>query len=264
MEEEGVDCPICFNMIVEPTRIICGHVYCLSCVEKVVISGDIRCPYDRKPFDYQKDLKLDKRIQQQNLDKDKKTFYETATKLLEYRKTSFKLEEYTLNFGNYHSVIDSTNQNRHKWTSFVYLTKLNNGIKETVENLRKEADLELLVNYGEHVTDCKRNQTPYDLIPEEKVIKKVTFYLHPTFTQSVIEVEKAPFTITRIGWGAFNVTMKVEFQDYLNMEPMELDHFLCFSQELCESFRKVYINVDKVLTSSDHVNNVNSVNNVKN
>ena len=44
-----------------------------------------------------------------------------------------------------------------------------------------------------------------------KFIKSVTYHLHPTFKPSVIKVSEAPFLLSRVGWGYFEVEMVVEF-----------------------------------------------------
>jgi transcription initiation factor IIF auxiliary subunit len=46
-------------------------------------------------------------------------------------------------------------------------------------------------------------------------IKKVVYYLHPTFTPSVITAEslKDKFAISFTGWGFFNLKAKVYFKD---------------------------------------------------
>ena len=38
-----------------------------------------------------------------------------------------------------------------------------------------------------------------------KYIKSVTYHLHPTFTPSKIKVEEAPFLLSRVGWGYFEI-----------------------------------------------------------
>ena len=45
----------------------------------------------------------------------------------------------------------------------------------------------------------------------QKIIKSVTYHLHPTFKPSVIKVDEAPFLLSRIGWGYFDVEMEIEF-----------------------------------------------------
>lgn len=44
-----------------------------------------------------------------------------------------------------------------------------------------------------------------------KFIKSVTYHLHPTFRQNKIKVSEAPFLLSRLGWGYFDVEMDVEF-----------------------------------------------------
>ena len=44
-----------------------------------------------------------------------------------------------------------------------------------------------------------------------KYIKSVTYYLHPTFRPNTIKIEEAPFLLSIVGWGYFDVEMKVEF-----------------------------------------------------
>ena len=44
-----------------------------------------------------------------------------------------------------------------------------------------------------------------------KYIKSVTYHLHPTFKPPKIVVTEAPFLLSRVGWGYFEVTMDIEF-----------------------------------------------------
>lgn len=58
-----------------------------------------------------------------------------------------------------------------------------------------------------------------DLVPNDRgktpgvtagdLIEKVVFDLHPTFTPQVVTVSKAPFELTRTGWGTFDVRVIV-------------------------------------------------------
>ena len=43
--------------------------------------------------------------------------------------------------------------------------------------------------------------------PEEtqRYIKSVTYHLHPTFRPNKIKVTEAPFLLSRLGWGYFEV-----------------------------------------------------------
>jgi hypothetical protein len=249
LDMDSNECCICFSILVEPIRMACSHVYCLICLEKLIISGDHRCPMDRKEFDYTKDLKFDKSIVERNLESDPKGFYERANRIYEFRQNVTNMEEMTLNFGNFHTLLDTTEENKHHWTAFVTLKKLDNRISDVVESLKKEANIEMYINTDENeFNQKKRSEKPsFDEISADKIIKRVIFKLHPSFTQNIIPVTEAPFKITRIGWGAFNITIVVEFHDKLNIESVELDHFLCFNKDLTEGYRKIFVDMNKVL-----------------
>ena len=49
--------------------------------------------------------------------------------------------------------------------------------------------------------------------PEEtaRYIKSVTYHLHPSFAKNKIKVTEAPFLLSRVGWGYFEITMDIEF-----------------------------------------------------
>ena len=44
-------------------------------------------------------------------------------------------------------------------------------------------------------------------------IEKVEVKLHPTFTPSVRVIDKAPFTLKAMGWGTFNIPVKIYWKD---------------------------------------------------
>lgn len=49
--------------------------------------------------------------------------------------------------------------------------------------------------------------------------------------RSAREVRSPPFEVTRVGWGYFPVTIVVTFAPELCLEPLELEHELCFNNE---------------------------------
>ncbi|KAL6053747.1 tyrosine-protein kinase receptor torso [Balamuthia mandrillaris] len=63
----------------------------------------------------------------------------------------------------------------------------------------------------------------------EKLIQKVTFELHPTFTPYVIELDSAPFELSRRSWGTFEVGITVEFKPEYAKPPLILTHSLHFA-----------------------------------
>merc|ERR1711934_369252 len=44
-------------------------------------------------------------------------------------------------------------------------------------------------------------------------VEQVTFYLHPDFKPSMVQVSKPPFEVTRKGWGAFEMDIDIKFED---------------------------------------------------
>ena len=64
-----------------------------------------------------------------------------------------------------------------------------------------------------------------------KYIKSVTYFLHPTFKPSEITVSEAPFLLSRVGWGYFEIEMLVEFQPHTGVKTMRLNHELCFENK---------------------------------
>jgi len=74
----------------------------------------------------------------------------------------------------------------------------------------------------------------------ESVIESVEFQLHRTFSPSVIVVTKAPFRITRYGWGTFPVHATVHWKPELQAPPTKLSHNLNFTQP--NSFECVKLN----------------------
>ena len=62
----------------------------------------------------------------------------------------------------------------------------------------------------------------------QKIIKSVTYHLHPTFKPNVIKIEEAPFLLSRIGWGYFDVEVEIEFQKSTGLGLKKVVHELCF------------------------------------
>ena len=62
----------------------------------------------------------------------------------------------------------------------------------------------------------------------QKIIKSVTYHLHPTFKPSVVKIEEAPFLLSRIGWGYFDIEVDIEFQKSTGLGLKKVVHELCF------------------------------------
>ena len=59
-------------------------------------------------------------------------------------------------------------------------------------------------------------------------VESVTYHLHPTFKPSVIKVTQAPFLLSRIGWGYFEVEIDIVFKKSTCLAPMKVTHELSF------------------------------------
>eukprot|EP00127_Corallochytrium_limacisporum_P000693 Clim_evm12s23 gene=Clim_evmTU12s23 len=57
------------------------------------------------------------------------------------------------------------------------------------------------------------------------VIKKVTFKLHESFPSPMRNLDKGPFELTEIGWGEFEILIKIFWKDQ-SEKPLQLSHFL--------------------------------------
>ncbi|MCO5548129.1 hypothetical protein L7F22_001587 [Adiantum nelumboides] len=58
------------------------------------------------------------------------------------------------------------------------------------------------------------------------VIKRVIFTLHPSFSNPTRLVESAPFELTEVGWGEFEIGITVVFHGDAAEKPIELYHHL--------------------------------------
>ena len=66
----------------------------------------------------------------------------------------------------------------------------------------------------------------------EKYIKSVTYHLVPGFRPRTIKVNKAPFILSRIGYGYFTVEFDIEFQPWTKLPKIEgMLHELSFEKK---------------------------------
>lgn len=61
-------------------------------------------------------------------------------------------------------------------------------------------------------------------------IASVRVGLHPTFSPAVLELSEPPFSITRTGWGVFDVDVTVRFRPELGFEDVVAVHTLSFKE----------------------------------
>ena len=200
-------CPICLSLTIEPVRTECNHLFCKYCLEEVMENStneeDFKCPMCRAVFDQFFTPNVDKNLDS-NLLKIFPKEYALRKKLLdEYQ--SIQYEKFRILYGNTHvEVVDpkqsrSNEQcvNKHKWSCFVRVA----GVPDS-----------------------------------STIIKKVSFGMHPTFGCTEVVVTKNPYQINRLGWGTFEIPIKIYFHKI--KEPVELTHNLSFESD---GQTKVYI-----------------------
>jgi len=100
--------------------------------------------------------------------------------------------------GNTHNIRSSTDQNCHHWKIYVRTSDTNLNL--------------------------------------ESFIKKVVFKLHPTFSPQKISLSKAPFELSRYGWGTFHVGVHVHWKDG---KKSVYKHHLNFSKDKTEDVWRV-------------------------
>ena len=191
-------CPICLNLLYKPIITPCKHAFCHECFVdyRDLVDKKNTCPLCRgdikESFKIEVDKEYDLKIQ--------KLFPEET--LLKKKQLELKENQHikiTIAYGNTHKLLEeprtlrhnSEYQNKHEWSVFV------------------------------------RCPTEED---DRKYISKVEFELHPTFSDRIITVKRLPFSLKRVGWGFFNIPIKIFFnRKFVDSNPIELNHLLNFS-----------------------------------
>ena len=153
---------------------------CFQCQKKVAELGH-SCPMCRAHFDKKFVPQIDKDLQLEIAEAMGKQFEERKMSLEQAGEWFNSRRLIKFSFGNTYEyvkdgkIIDKKEDIRqcHRWAMFA---SLSTGVEDT-----------------------------------SKFIKSVTYHLHPTFRQPVIKVTKAPFLLSRIGWGYFEIKMVIEF-----------------------------------------------------
>lgn len=65
----------------------------------------------------------------------------------------------------------------------------------------------------------------------EQWVAQVTWVLHPTFRQREVVCREPPFAVERIGWGTFDVGVRIQLRPELGRGPVEASHELTFATE---------------------------------
>jgi transcription initiation factor IIF auxiliary subunit len=246
---EMIECSICFTIIVEPIRIKCSHLFCLDCIEKLVTNNDDpKCPMDRLSFNFEDDIKYDDQVLLQNFLHYPNECKQKIETILHWRKSRKSLKEFRVAYGNLHEYLSGENNNKHRWTAYADILKCDDKKTAILNDFKYKSNLFALADL--EAEKKLLEESNYDIdIDTTQVIDKVTFKLHPTFSPCNVYVQDAPFEIVRYGWGAFNITIVIEFHEYLNIPSLELEHFLEFDKDKSENYKQIYVDVDKILAN---------------
>jgi hypothetical protein len=161
------DCSFCLKLLFEPTSILCGHTFCLLCLERFILTSEqvFQCPICRDDLNYLRSssshLKtnaiLHNLFRQQYPE-------EYELRRIEIENERKQIIKKRLIIGNTHQLLSYEDDcTKHKWTLFIKFD---------------ENDQEEIQQY----------------------IKQITINLHPTFTPTQIILDQSPFCLTRIGW----------------------------------------------------------------
>ena len=184
------DCGICLFLMVEPSKTPCGHRFCLTCLEEVLIYKS-SCPFCRAAIKSGFKPKLDVKLQEEIKTSNKEAFIQREEELKKLRHENEKNFKLRIVYGNDHEIInDPTNYNVHKWCAYVRLANKNDNIA--------------------------------------KYISKVAFQLHPTFANPKRVKTSPPFQVSCRGWGVFLLPITIEWREELGLENTEVKHFLSF------------------------------------
>lgn len=107
--------------------------------------------------------------------------------------------------GNRHKSLLTPEQNNHKWTFFVEFED------------------------PEHAA----------------LIDKIVVTLHPTFPDPIITLKKPPFEIKSVGWGVFDIPVRIHWKDWTGLPISDYSHFLSFDGD--GEARKFKVKVDKAV-----------------
>merc|ERR1712226_979627 len=92
-------------------------------------------------------------------------------------------------------------------------------------------------------------------------IEKVEYKLHETFKPNNIICDKYPFEISRIGWGYFDIPIKIYFKAWTGIKPMKLSHLLRFSNG--GKFENFFIDLEEEVlkkNANEYLNKIVSCN----
>jgi len=190
------DCPFCLKLLFEPTSTLCGHTFCLLCMERFILTSEqiLQCPICRDNLNYLRSSSshLKPNIILHNLFRQQ---YEKEYELrrIETENERKQIIKKRLIIGNTHQLLQYDYEHtRHEWTLFIKF------------DTNDEDDI-------------------------SQYIKQIIINLHPTFTPSQIVLNEPPFSLTRIGWGVFTIYLTIQFHSQWKKSDFRTNWFLSFT-----------------------------------
>ena len=200
VEKEDHECAICFQIMGEPSKLPCNHIFCLRCLEILFSTNtNNKCPICRTPIPEEQECKIDietlQIIEESITGEAMETVRERVRKERELDSRKLKIH---LEYGNTHRTLSTEelssapaySQNEHQWKVFL------------------------------------RSVTPN--LDYSMYIDKVVFTLHPTFFQPVREVVVPPYEVEGLGWGVFNIPIQIFWKGGLGVAETVYEHYLSF------------------------------------
>lgn len=95
-------------------------------------------------------------------------------------------------------------------------------------------------------------------IPLETFVKKVRFFLHPSYKpNNIVEVQNPPFQLSRRGWGEFPIRIQLYFDAATQQKPLQVFHNLVLDRRMtglqtmgAETVVELWLNSDNQISAN--------------
>eukprot|EP01129_Flabellula_baltica_P002726 TRINITY_DN12561_c0_g1_i1.p1 TRINITY_DN12561_c0_g1~~TRINITY_DN12561_c0_g1_i1.p1 ORF type:complete len:221 (-),score=38.82 TRINITY_DN12561_c0_g1_i1:17-679(-) len=185
-------CTICMRILHEPVSLFCGHNYCQLCLIQLLRQMD-SCPLCRSDIS---GFDIETASVNVSLQREIQSAYpDLVSKRQQEHQEDCEVESNKyirkLTFGNdCRKVGERGDTEWFEWTFYVTMT-------EAAED-------------------------------DDLFIREIVVNLHPTFKPPRLVFKRAPFEITRTGWGTFEIDFTVYFTEQSGKLPMDLTWHLSF------------------------------------
>ena len=195
LNANGIDfsCSICTELLCRPVSTPCGHNFCKVCLQQALTMVSV-CPVCRDPCPFPHLMKVNtllRAVIEQNFPvMAHKREVEVSEILQGFRK---------IMVGNTHEIIRAPGTASHKWAFYVRV--YNDAVSGAGLGKRENASL---------------------------FIERVEVFLHPSFRENHLILNKDPFEIVRVGYSTFPIQCKIFFLPKFGKAPLEVVHNLEF------------------------------------